>query len=136
MENKLEITSSDAWVIQSVFRSEEADSGAELTRIIAFADYVNHGIPSFHEFESGIRKGICLRVLEEKEGKLFTTQPFKEWAALYHSGRRQVVMLQEMEAIREYLQQLAKEVTFSSRDRNIEISEEEYNQAVRSYLKK
>ena len=51
---------SDAWLIQSIFHAEKNSQDFKLTAMIAYADYVNHAIMTFHEFEQGLKKLIAL----------------------------------------------------------------------------
>lgn len=59
-------TTPEAWLLEAIIFSERSDNGAALTDIIASADYINHAIMTFEEFDSSARKLLKSELIIEK----------------------------------------------------------------------
>jgi hypothetical protein len=125
---------SDAWLLQSIRYSEKRKTkdGADVSDIIAFADYSNHAIMSYQEFLSGAKKLICSGLVAEENKKLFTTDIFREWWRKKFEGKRKIGMQKELEEIERYLNK-----NFGSAEdqgTELNISKLEFRKATIDYL--
>lgn len=66
-------------VIQSIFYSEKGEEGASLLDIIGYVDYANHAILTYQEFTESVESAKACGLVEISEGKLKTTDTFKNW---------------------------------------------------------
>lgn len=126
---------SDAWLIQSVFHTENRQD-FKLTDMIAYADYVNHAIMTFHEFGQGLRKLIALGLVQENEKNLVTTDLFKDWWNKKNANKKRIYGLTELEQIKSFLEKLSRDIELDYDTIEIETNEIDFDQAVKNYLEK
>lgn len=132
----MNIEFSDAWLIQSIFHTEKKSHDFKLTDVIAYADYVNHAIMTFPEFEQGLKKLIALGLAIENEAHLATTDQFKDWWNQKFANKQRIYALTELEQTKSYLKKLSKGVNLNYNTIEIRMNEEDFGQAVKDYLRK
>ena len=128
------ISYSNALLIQSIFHSEKEDLGAKLTHVIAYADYVNHSILTFGEFEIGLKKLAALDLVAEDKEVLATTHKFKDWWNKKFSNKKRIYPLNELDQIALYLKQLSFDFKKTLNATQIKFTEDIFEKAVLSYL--
>lgn len=127
---------SDAWLIQSIFHTEKNRQEFKLTDMIAYADYVNHAIMAFHEFEQGLKKLIALGLVKEKGKKLVTTDSYKDWWNKKNANKKRMYGLTEREQIKSFLERLSKDADLDYDKIEIQTNESDFDHAVKDYLEK
>ena len=130
------INHSDAWLLQSILHAEKDKQGAELTDILAYADYVNHEIITYEEFEEGLVKLIALKLVVERGNKLETVMKFKNWRDKKIASMRRIYVQKELEMIEEYLNECAAGIIGFAEEhkRELYISRVVFQRAVDNYL--
>ena len=121
-----------ALLLYSILNSEQ-ETGAELKNIIAFADYVNHAVMTFNEFNDSIKYLLKLGVVNETDKKLFTEISFREWYNNKYKNNRKIYLLGAIEKIQRYLNDIIKN---NNLNKNIEteINETDFENAVNEYI--
>ena len=127
---------SDAWLIQSIFHTEKNSQDFKLTDMLAYADYVNHAIMSFHEFGQGLKKLIALGLIKENEKNLVATDAFKDWWNKKNANKKRIYGLAELEQIKSFLEKLSKDVEWDYDTIEIQTNEIDFDHAVNDYLGK
>ena len=126
---------SDAWLIQSVLHAEKENEGAALPDLIAYADYVNHAVMTYEEFNEGLGKLKALNLVNEKGKALETTQEFKSWWDKEFASRKRIYVLKELELIESYLKKLSDGIKLTDEDnKEVLISETDFQIAVDKYI--
>ncbi len=70
---------SSAWLMYSIFHSENEDKYSKLTDLIAVADYSNHAIMTYSEFNEGLLLLNGLGFVLSEGDKLIVSEFFKDW---------------------------------------------------------
>lgn len=122
---------SDALLIQSIFHTEKDNQGSRLPDMIAYADYVNHTIMTFDEFQQGLRKLIALGLLEENGGNLATTDKFEDWWNQQFAKKKRIQIHDELDQIKSYLEQSTQDIDETGIE--IQTTKSDFDQAVTDY---
>ena len=99
----IQINSSDILILQCIYNCEDKKTGADLRRIIGFADYINHAIITYDEFVSCITKFSALGLLVQRDDHLHTTSTFKNWWKKKFKGKKTVSASKEYNEMATYL---------------------------------
>ena len=121
-----------ALLLYSIF-STEREGGAELKDIVAFADYVNHAIMNFNEFNFAIVYLLKLGLVEEIDKKLFVKDSFREWYNNKHKNNKRVYLLGIIEKIQKYLNDKMKD-NILSKNVKTRITEFDFGNGVNEYI--
>ena len=132
----MDFTFSDAWVLQSIYFSEKNGDGAVLSDIIAYADYSNHAILSYSEFINALTKLIQVGIVKFHSTKLHTSDNYKQWWADKFEVKKRIYILKTIERTEKYLEKTYTSFVLSAENVQIEITEEDFNLTVSSYLRK
>jgi hypothetical protein len=81
----------------------QTHSGSELKNIIAYADYVNHAIVTYEEFNNSIRYLIKNELTKEIDKKIFVENKFKEWFLNEYKNNKKINISKAVEKIQKYL---------------------------------
>jgi hypothetical protein len=126
---------SDAWLLEAIKLSETRDKGATLTDIIQAADYINHAIMTNSEFATGTRKLKNLGLIIEKDKKLQTTDKFNEWWTKKYGQKSRFSILKAMEEIEKYLNKNYETIEDSTKGKDTEITDADFDRATAEYHK-
>ena len=129
---KFEFT--DAWILHSIHFQESGNSGAELRKIISYADYANHAIITYPEFVQSIIKLVSIGIVKQQNKTLTTTIIFKQWWDRQYSGKKSMPILELIHQVEQYLNLNYKNSDHSASITEIQITEEEFTKAVDIYL--
>lgn len=130
----MEDSFSSAWIMYSIFHSENENKYSKLTDIIAVADYSNHAILTYSEFKEGLTILNSLGFVSSKDDKLIVSDTFKNWWTSKFSKKKRLYVHKEISEINKYLSKLK-----SSVDNKTDFaltSESDFDKAVDEYLDK
>jgi len=80
--------SPDAWLLEAIKYADQKNKEASLIDVVATADYINHSIMTFSEFETGIKKLLAIGLIHEKENRFHTTRKLKLWWSKMYGAKR------------------------------------------------
>jgi cell division protein ZapA (FtsZ GTPase activity inhibitor) len=122
-----------ALLLYSILETEN-DNGAELEDLIAYADYVNHAIMTYDEFNEGINYLLKYKLVKEIDKRVFAEESFKEWFRNEYKSKKRIVLLSAVNKIQKYLEKVEKE---NDINKNIEtkINEKDFENNVKEYIK-
>ncbi len=127
---KMKFSKTHSLVIKSVFHSEKGEEGASLLDIIGYVDYVNHAILTYQEFTESVESAKACGLVEINEGKLKTTDTFKNWK--YGLTQKLSIEKENIE-LQSYMNMNCKKV---EKDNGVPaFSVGEFNAVVEEYLK-
>ncbi len=130
----MEESFSSAWLMYSIFHSENEDNYSKLTDLIAVADYSNHAIMTYSEFSEGLRILNRLGFVSSKEDKLFVSDLFKDYWTSKFSKKKRLYVHMEISEINKHISKL-KSSMGEKADFSIS-SESDFDKAVKDYLDK
>lgn len=122
----------DVWVLLSVFHSEEKSNGAELSKIISYADYVNRAIITYEELINGLSRMSAIGLVIQKENRFQTSAKFKSWYEKKFQGKKRIYYSTEQKEILKYLQTKPDSANLNPAG-SITLSKEDYQLAVKAY---
>lgn len=128
----MKFTSTDAWLLQAVFRTE-GQNGAKLKDVIGYADMTNHAIITYKEFSESLTRMASVSVMRYEDGILKTSDELKSWHEKKTKGKTSFVILKEMNDFQKYLN-TTFEGTDSPQTPAMAITEEQFRAAVDQYL--
>lgn len=99
---QMTFNSSDAWLLEAI-KFSEGNNGATLRDIIATADYINHAIMTYSEFDSGTKKLLTCGLINKQGKQLETTGKFRNWWKAKFKNQKRIRVLKTMEEIEKYL---------------------------------
>jgi len=123
-----------AWLMYSIVHSENEHKYSKLIDIIAIADYSNHAILTYLEFNEGLTLLLNLGFIRLKDDKLFVSESFKQWWTAKFVKKKRRYVQKEILDINEHISKLK-----SSLPKKVDlpiISESDFNKAVNEYLDK
>jgi hypothetical protein len=126
----MEFSKTHSLVIQSVFHSEKGEEGARLLDIIGYVDYVNHAILTYQEFTESVEYAKACGLVVINYGKLKTTDTFKNWK---NGLPKKLSVTKESTELLSFLNHKCKKP--EALTNTPDFSEEEFNKAVKEYLK-
>jgi hypothetical protein len=100
--------------------------------VVATADYINHSILSFSEFDTGIKKLLTIELVAEKERRLKTTRKLKQWWSKMY-GTKRVNLIKAMTDIEKYLNQ--KRAVFDGPLTENPFTQKDFDDATAEYLR-
>ena len=124
--------SSEAWLLEAIKLSEQENNGAALASIVATADYINHSILTFSEFDTGLKKLVSAGIVIIKDKQLHTSDEFKKWWNKKY-GTKRINLIKAMIDIEKYLNE-----TYTAFDNQLSESlfmQNEFESVVVEYLK-
>lgn len=130
----------DALILNSIVSSEKEDCGAELSNIIAYADYVNHAIITLSELNNSIEKLYLDGLVETLDNKnLFVNVIYKSWLNKKLEGKSKFSILKIVEETEKFLINYKNENKSNNESNNelkkvVLFQESEYIKAVERYL--
>jgi hypothetical protein len=126
----MKFNSTDAWLLQSIYHSQ-GTGHASIKDVIAFADYVNHAVMTYHEFSTSLSKLTSVSLVSTESNHFKTTDAFEQWRRKKFKGKKSVQPLKELFEIEKYLN-----MTFADAQGEFaagNISPEQYREAVNAY---
>lgn len=123
---------SSAWLMYSIFHSENEDKHSNLTDIMAVADYSNHAIMTYSEFNEGLTILNSLGFVSAKDEKLSVSDSFKDWWTSKFSKKKRLYVQNEISEINKHISKLKSSIDERS-DFTIN-SELDFDKAVNEYL--
>jgi hypothetical protein len=130
----MEDSFSSAWLMYSIFHSENEDKYSNLTDIIAVADYSNHAIMTYSEFNEGLTILSGLGFVSSKDDKLSISDSFKDWWSSKFAKKKRLYVQYEISEINKHISKLKSSI-YESTDSTIN-SELDFDKAVNEYLDK
>lgn len=124
----------DSWLLASIRNTEDSKEGADLRLIIAYADYSNHAIMTWPELSNALSKLIAVGLVTESNGKLYTTNRFKDWWAKKYEAKKRIDVHKQLTEIENYLNKTLSSFELRDKKVSIELSESDYERALRDYL--
>lgn len=126
----------DALMLNSIVNSEKEDFGAELSDIIAYADYVDHAIISLSELNNSIEKLLLDGLIVTLDNKnLFVNVIYKSWLNKKLEGKSKFSILKIVEETEKFLINYRKDNNANDEFKKIVLLQEsEYLEAVERYL--
>lgn len=126
----------DALILNSIVNSEKEDFGAELSDIIAYADYVDHAIIALSELNNSIEKLLLDGLIVTLENKnLFVNVIYKSWLNKKLEGKSKFSILKIVEETEKFLINYRKDNNVNDEFKKIVLLQEsEYLEAVERYL--
>ena len=126
----------DALILNSIVSSEKEDCGAELSNIIAYADYVDHAIITLSELNNSIEKLYLDGLVETLDNKnLFVNVIYKSWLNKKLEGKSKFSILKIVEETEKFLINYRKDNNVNDEFKKIVLLQEsEYLEAVERYL--
>lgn len=126
----------DALILNSIVNSEKEDFGAELSDIIAYADYVDHAIIALSELNNSIEKLLLDDLIVTLENKnLFVNVIYKSWLNKKLEGKSKFSILKIVEETEKFLINYRKDNNVNDEFKKIVLLQEsEYLEAVERYL--
>lgn len=126
----------DALILNSIVNSEKEDFGAELSDIIAYADYVDHAIIALSELNNSIEKLLLDGLIVTLENKnLFVNVIYKSWLNKKLEGKSKFSILKIVEETEKFLINYRKDNNVNDEfKKTVLLQESEYLEAVERYL--
>ena len=126
----------DALILNSIVNSEKEDFGAELSDIIAYADYVDHAIIALSELNNSIEKLLLDGLIVTLENKnLFVNVIYKSWLNKKLEGKSKFSILKIVEETEKFLMNQRKDNNVNDEfKKTVLLQESEYLEAVERYL--
>jgi hypothetical protein len=126
----------DALILNSIVNSEKEDFGAELSDIIAYADYVDHAIIALSELNNSIEKLLLDGLIVTLDNKnLFVNVIYKSWLNKKLEGKSKFSILKIVEETEKFLINYRKDNNANDEFKKIVLLQEsEYLEAVERYL--
>ena len=126
----------DALILNSIVNSEKEDFGAELSDIIAYADYVDHAIIALSELNNSIEKLLLDGLIVTLENKnLFVNVIYKSWLNKKLEGKSKFSILKIVEETEKFLINYRKDNNVNDEFKKIVLLQEsEYLEAAERYL--
>lgn len=121
----------DAWLLQSAYRSQNESGSLSIAGIIAFCDYTNHSIITYQEFTASVQKFISIGMIIKTDSGLSTTKILNTWWDTYIKGKRKISLAKELVIIQEKLNKTFRD--FEEIKHGAVINEDVFNSAVNSY---
>lgn len=131
----MEFNYTDSLVLVSIFNTGGASDGAALIDVIAFADYADHSILNFDEFASSLNKLAKAGIIEQRVGRLFTTDTYTSWQQSNLKKYKRIYIGKMIDRAKEYINSSFLEINFSA-NTGVQVSQDEYSKAVEIYLKR
>jgi hypothetical protein len=122
----------DAWLLVAIKYAEQNNKGASLIDVVATADYINHSVMTFSEFETGIKKFLAIGLIQEKENRLHTTRKLKLWWSKMY-GTKRVDLIKAMSDVEKYLNQ--RYAAFDGPLTESSFTQEDFGKATTEYLR-
>jgi len=127
----------DAWILNSIYFSEEENDGARLVNIIGHADYTNHAIIEFGELNDSLKKLLQDDlIIALKDGNLKSTKAYNIWIKKKIENKSRIQVFKLIEDTQVFLAKLKRTSSEKSLNQNQIISKLEYEYALKEYLKK
>jgi hypothetical protein len=130
MENNIY---NNALLLYSIY-DNQTDNGSGLKNIIAFADYVNHAIMTYEEFQNGIKYLLKKELVKEIDKKIFVENKFKEWFLNEYKNNKKTNVSKAVEKIQKYLNKLDTINNYMENDIETKITEIDFENSVNEYL--
>jgi len=136
LKNELEkkLGYNNALLLCSIFHTEQ-ENGATLQDIIGYADFANHAIMTFEEFNNGIKYLLQINLVNVINKKIFVNKSFKEWHYNKYNDKERYFIVKEIENVIKYLNKVEKTIILNNYNET-EIKEEDFNKSIEKYLKK
>lgn len=123
----------NALLLLSIYATGQ-NNGSELINVIAFADYANHAIMTYDEFDNGVKYLIKNGLVKEKSKKLYIFDMFKDWVK--SKNKKRFYVLKEVEMIESYLNKLDEENNIDTyNDIEININKTDFENSINEYVK-
>lgn len=126
----------DAWILNSIVNSEKEDFGAELSDVIAYADYIDHSIITLSELNDSLVKLYLDGLIEALDNKnLIVNIIYKSWLNKKLEGKSKFSIYKIIEETEKFLINYKNENSANDELKKIVLYQEsEYNKAVQRYL--
>lgn len=125
----------DALLLGSIRLSQNDDQGATLNDILKYADYINHALPTYPEFNSGTKKLKSLGLIVENSKRLRTTKKFEDWWIKRYGEKKRFGLLKAMDEIKKYLDNEYASVDGYWENTTTELQETDFNESIDEYVK-
>ncbi len=126
----------DAWILHSIHYTESFDSGADLISIISYADYINHAIITFSELEQALQKLISAGIVQQENKFLSVTETYRQWWENKFAGKGNLFVEEILSEVELYLKKFYKDKADPEAAISLNISENDFRDAVSNYLNK
>lgn len=121
----------DAWLLQSAYRSQNESGSLSIAGIIGFCDYTNHAIITYQEFTASVQKFISIGMIIKTDSGLSTTKILNTWWDMNIKGKRKISLDKELVLIQEKLNKTFED--FEIIKHGTVINEDAYRIAVKHY---
>jgi translation elongation factor EF-G len=122
-----------ALLLYSILETEN-DNGAELEELIAYADYINHSIMTYDEFNDGINFLLKYRLIKEINKRVLAEESFKEWFKNEYKNKKRIILLNAVTKIQKYFEKIEKENNIN-KDIRTKINKTDFENSVNEYMK-